>query len=116
MWPFSVPAQELPCVHVLDHAMTQRGDGIRTHGKLLSWMRLTTTSILKTGRLVFLRSRAAKGVAEMARVVKPGGTVATYAWDMEGFPSSIARSAENGLDTNPYVKTFPVSTVCQRTI
>src|SRR6202045_2830464 len=33
---------ELPCVHVLDRAMTQRGDGIRTHRKLLSWTRLTT--------------------------------------------------------------------------
>jgi hypothetical protein len=33
---------ELPCVHVLDHAMTQRGDDIRTHGRFLPWMRLTT--------------------------------------------------------------------------
>jgi hypothetical protein len=30
---------ELPRVHVLDHAMTERGDGLRTHGKLLSWVR-----------------------------------------------------------------------------
>jgi hypothetical protein len=33
---------ELPRVHVLDHAMTQRADGVRTHEELLSWMRLTT--------------------------------------------------------------------------
>src|SRR5215472_6063900 len=33
------PRRELPCVHVFDHAMTQRGDGIRTHGTLLPWMR-----------------------------------------------------------------------------
>src|SRR5215813_10046994 len=33
---------ELPRVHVLDHAMTERGDGVRTHRKLLSWVRLTT--------------------------------------------------------------------------
>jgi hypothetical protein len=26
----------------------------------------------------------AQGVADMARVVAPGGTVAAYAWDMEG--------------------------------
>jgi ubiquinone/menaquinone biosynthesis C-methylase UbiE len=26
----------------------------------------------------------AKGVAEMARVVRPGGIVSAYAWDMEG--------------------------------
>lgn len=33
----------------------------------------------------------ALGVAEMARVVRPGGTVAAYAWDMEGggFPYAI---------------------------
>src|SRR6202048_1332642 len=30
---------ELPRVHVLDHPMTQRGDGIRTHRKLLSRVR-----------------------------------------------------------------------------
>jgi hypothetical protein len=34
--------RELPRIHVLDHAVTQRGDGIRTHRKLLPWMRLTT--------------------------------------------------------------------------
>src|SRR5215468_800429 len=33
---------QLACVHVLDHALTQRADGIRTHGKLLSRMRLKT--------------------------------------------------------------------------
>ena len=31
---------ELACIHVLDHALAQRGDGVRTHGQLLSWMRL----------------------------------------------------------------------------
>ena len=33
--------------------------------------------------LVFV-PEPAKGVAEMARVVRPGGTVATYTWDMVG--------------------------------
>ena len=33
--------RELPRIHVLDHAVTQRGGGIRTHRKLLPWMRLT---------------------------------------------------------------------------
>src|SRR5215813_12196590 len=41
--------RELPRIHVLDHAMTQRGDGIRTHGKLLSWMRLTTPRSSRQG-------------------------------------------------------------------
>jgi ubiquinone/menaquinone biosynthesis C-methylase UbiE len=36
----------------------------------------------------------AKGVAEMARVVKPGGTVCAYSWDMEGggFPYAVMRA------------------------
>ena len=33
---------ELAGVHVLDHPLAQRADGIRTHGQLLSWMRFTT--------------------------------------------------------------------------
>src|SRR6202051_1073474 len=36
------PRTQLACVHVLDHALAQRGDGNRTHRQLLSWMRLTT--------------------------------------------------------------------------
>jgi len=34
--------------------------------------------------VIFFVPDPAKGVAEMARVVCPGGTVATYAWDMMG--------------------------------
>jgi len=34
--------------------------------------------------VIFFVSDPAKGVAEMARVVRPGGTVATYVWDMMG--------------------------------
>lgn len=33
---------------------------------------------------IFFVPEPATGVAEMARVVAPGGTVAAYAWDMEG--------------------------------
>src|SRR6202521_1189734 len=33
---------ELASVHVLDHPMAQRADGIGAHRQLLSWMRLTT--------------------------------------------------------------------------
>src|SRR5258707_5352712 len=36
------PSAELACIHVLDHALAQRADRNRTHGQLLSWMRLTT--------------------------------------------------------------------------
>ena len=38
--------------------------------------------------VIFFLPDPAKGVAEMARVVRPGGMVATYAWDMlgGGFP------------------------------
>jgi ubiquinone/menaquinone biosynthesis C-methylase UbiE len=34
--------------------------------------------------VIFFVPEPAQGVAEMARVVVPGGTVAAYAWDMEG--------------------------------
>jgi ubiquinone/menaquinone biosynthesis C-methylase UbiE len=34
--------------------------------------------------VIFFVPEPAKGVAEMVRVVDPGGTVATYAWDMIG--------------------------------
>src|SRR6476646_6639231 len=36
------PRTELACIHVLDHALAQPADPNRTHGQLLSWMRLTT--------------------------------------------------------------------------
>src|SRR5450631_416374 len=36
------PRAELACIHVFDHALAQRTDHNRTHGQLLSWMRLTT--------------------------------------------------------------------------
>jgi len=34
--------------------------------------------------VIFFVPKPAQGVAEMAQVVAPGGTVAAYAWDMEG--------------------------------
>lgn len=34
--------------------------------------------------VIFFVPEPARGVAEMARVVRPGGLVAAYAWDMEG--------------------------------
>src|SRR5260370_565972 len=40
---------ELARIHVLDHALTQRADGIRTHRQLLSWMRLTTPRSSRQG-------------------------------------------------------------------
>jgi ubiquinone/menaquinone biosynthesis C-methylase UbiE len=36
--------------------------------------------------VIFFVPDPAKGVAEMARVVAPGGTVAAYAWDLPGLP------------------------------
>lgn len=41
--------------------------------------------------VIFFVPEPARGVAEMARVVSPGGTVSAYAWDMEGggFPYEV---------------------------
>ena len=43
--------------------------------------------------VIFFVSEPAKGVAEMRRVVAPGGTVSAYAWDMPGggFPYAVVR-------------------------
>ncbi len=43
------------------------------------------------GLAIFFVRDPAKGVAEMVRVVCPGGMVATYAWDIErgGFPLAV---------------------------
>ena len=49
--------------------------------------------------VIFFVPEPAKGVAEMARVVRPSGTVATYAWDMlgGGFPLEPIRREMNAL-------------------
>jgi ubiquinone/menaquinone biosynthesis C-methylase UbiE len=39
--------------------------------------------------VIFFVPDPAKGVAEMARVVRPGGMAATYAWDMLGGGSPL---------------------------
>ena len=49
--------------------------------------------------VIFFVPDPAAGVAEMARVVSPGGTVAAYAWDMEGggFPYQALHDEMRGL-------------------
>src|SRR5688572_18451301 len=49
--------------------------------------------------VIFFVPDPAKGVAEMARVVCPGGVVAAYAWDMGGggFPYAALLEELNGL-------------------
>ena len=49
--------------------------------------------------VIFFVPEPARGVAEMARVVGPGGTVAAYAWDMAGggYPYEALHSEMRGL-------------------
>jgi len=49
--------------------------------------------------VIFFVPEPAKGVAEMARVVSPGGLVAAYAWDMleGGFPYDALRAEMRAL-------------------
>ncbi len=49
--------------------------------------------------VIFFVPVPAQGVAEMARVVRPGGIVAAYAWDMlgDGFPYDALRVEMRGM-------------------
>jgi hypothetical protein len=49
--------------------------------------------------VIFFVPDPASGVAEMARVVSPGGAVTAYAWDMEGggFPYQALHDEMRGL-------------------
>jgi len=53
--------------------------------------------------VIFFVPEPAKGVAEMVRVVAPGGTIAAYAWDMlgGGYPGEAIRAELHGLGLNP---------------
>lgn len=53
--------------------------------------------------VIFFVPDPAKGVAEMARVVKPGGSVSAYAWDIlgGGFPYAAMQEEMAALGTPP---------------
>jgi SAM-dependent methyltransferase len=53
--------------------------------------------------VIFFVPEPAKGVAEMARVVRAGGLVAAYAWDMQGggFPYHVLQSEMRALGFAP---------------
>ena len=53
--------------------------------------------------VIFFVPEPASGVAEMVRVVRPGGAIATYAWDMEGggFPSEPIHAEMRAMGHKP---------------
>ena len=55
--------------------------------------------------VIFFVPEPAKGVAEMKRVVGPGGIVAAYAWDMEGdgYPGEALRAGLREMGHTPPV-------------
>jgi SAM-dependent methyltransferase len=59
--------------------------------------------------VIFFVPDPAKGVAEMVRVVGPGGTVAAYAWDIVGggFPYEMLRSEMRKLGVDVPVPPSP---------
>lgn len=72
-------ARTRPCAHL---AQFQQGDAMKLPFQDGNF------DVAVMALVLFFVPEPAKGVAEMARVVKPGGTVAAYAWDMfgGGFP------------------------------
>ena len=53
--------------------------------------------------VIFFVPEPAKGVAEMARVVQPGGIIATYAWDMfgGGYPLEAIQAELRAMNIAP---------------
>ena len=59
--------------------------------------------------VIFFVPEPAKGIAEMARVVCPGGIVAAYAWDMlgSGFPYQTLRDEMHAIGIPPSLPPSP---------
>jgi ubiquinone/menaquinone biosynthesis C-methylase UbiE len=55
--------------------------------------------------VIFFVPEPARGVAEMARVVCPGGIVTAYAWDMAGggFPYEVLQAEMRAMGVAPLV-------------
>jgi SAM-dependent methyltransferase len=62
-----------------------------------------TFDVASMALVIFFVPEPAQGVAEMARVVKPGGLVASYAWDIlgGGFPPEPIRAQMRDMGLTP---------------
>lgn len=101
-------ARTRPCAHL---AQFQQGDAMRLPFQDRNF------DVGVMALVLFFVPEPAKGVAEMTRVVKPGGTVTAYAWDMlgGGFPqeSIFAELRAMGHDVKgpPHPEASQISTM-----
>jgi ubiquinone/menaquinone biosynthesis C-methylase UbiE len=86
-----------PSAPMLDFARTRsalRGADLRQGDAMALPFADNTFDICVMPLVLFFVPEPAKGVAEMARVARPGGIISAYSWDMEGggFPYAILRA------------------------
>jgi SAM-dependent methyltransferase len=91
-----------PAEGMLDFARTRpvlRGADLRLGNAMALPFAAISFDIAVMPLVIFFVPEPAKGIAEMARVVRPGGAVAAYSWDLDGggFPYAVLQAGMREL-------------------